>query len=157
MPGHILERSADPAADFRVRRVEIQIIDAQSLCGREHFPDMRFTARQALAAHADLADQQAGISQCPVIHSLTPPCSNINDGREGTHLRASLRSAYFSLPYSSSDTGSSHWLEPPSAGTSTARCENQLSFAAPCQCFTSGGIFTTSPGKSSLAGCPHSW
>lgn len=50
------------------------------------------------------------------------------------------------LLYSSSFTGSSHSFELPSAGTSTAKWENQLSGAAPCQCFTSGGMFTTSPG-----------
>lgn len=63
---------------------------------------------------------------------------------------------YFNLAYSSGSTGSNHSLDAPSAGTSTARCWNQLSFAAPCQCFTSGGIFTTSPACSSCAGFPHS-
>ena len=54
--------------------------------------------------------------------------------------------SYFNLLYSSSDTRSNHSFEPSFAGTSTAICVNQLSFAAPCQCFVSGGIFTTSPG-----------
>ena len=63
---------------------------------------------------------------------------------------------YFNLAYSSGSTGSNHSLDAPSAGTSTARCWNQLSFAAPCQCFTSGGMFTTSPAFSSCAGFPHS-
>ena len=61
-----------------------------------------------------------------------------------------------SLPYCSSSTGSSHSLPVFSPGTSTAMCENQLSFLAPCQCLTSGGITTTSPGLSERAGLPHS-
>ena len=61
-----------------------------------------------------------------------------------------------SLPYASSDTASSHSLEQFSPGTSRARWENQLSQAAPCQCFTSGGMLTTSPGCSSRASWPHS-
>ena len=44
-----------------------------------------------------------------------------------------------SLPYSSPETGSSHWLEPPSGGIATARWETQLSAAAPCQSLPSGG------------------
>lgn len=51
-----------------------------------------------------------------------------------------------SVPYSSSPTGSSHSLLVFSPGTSTARWENQLSFAAPCQCLTPAGMCTTSPG-----------
>ena len=35
--------------------------------------------------------------------------------------------------------------------------QNQLSDAAPCQCFVSGGMLTASPGLSSRAGRPHSW
>ena len=64
---------------------------------------------------------------------------------------------YLSLAYSAGSTASSHWLPVPSPGTSTARCWKALSGAAPCQCFTLGGMFTTSPGWSSWAGLPHSW
>ena len=39
---------------------------------------------------------------------------------------------------------------------SMARCENQLSGAAPCQCSVSGGISTTSPGSSLRAALPRS-
>jgi len=39
---------------------------------------------------------------------------------------------YFTLLYSSSDTGSNHSGVP----AVIAMCSNQLSFAAPCQCFT---------------------
>lgn len=63
---------------------------------------------------------------------------------------------YFNLSYSSSETASSHSFEAPSAGTEIAMCWNQESAAAPCQCFTSAGIFTTSPGRSLRAGFPHS-
>ena len=63
---------------------------------------------------------------------------------------------YFNLLYSASLTSSSHSLELPSAGISIARCVNQLSCAAPCQCLTSAGIYTTSPGCNSCAGFPHS-
>ena len=55
-----------------------------------------------------------------------------------------------------SSTGSSHSFSVCSPGTSTARCENQLSFAAPCQCLTPAGIVTASPGRSACAGFPHS-
>ena len=64
---------------------------------------------------------------------------------------------YASAAYSSSATGSSHSFDAPSAGTAMATCENQLSDAAPCQCFVSGGMLTASPGLSSRAGRPHSW
>lgn len=63
----------------------------------------------------------------------------------------------YSAAYSSSDTGSSHSFDAPSAGTAMATCANQLSGAAPCQCFTSDGMFTTSPGFNSRAGPPHAW
>ena len=59
--------------------------------------------------------------------------------------------------YASSVTASSHSLEQPSSGTSMARWENQLSGAAPCQCFTSGGMLTTSPGRRGRGALPHSW
>ena len=59
--------------------------------------------------------------------------------------------------YSSFVTGSHHSVLAPSAGTAMAMCWNQLSEAAPCQCFTSAGMFTTSPGLSARAGSPHSW
>mgnify|MGYP002535644695 CR=1 FL=1 len=63
---------------------------------------------------------------------------------------------YFSLPYSSSETGSHHSLESSKPGTSTARWLNQLSGAAPCQCFTSAGILMQSPGFISTASFPSS-
>ena len=47
---------------------------------------------------------------------------------------------YFSESYSSSVTGSSHSLEAFSPGISKARWANQLSAAAPCQCFTLAGM-----------------
>ena len=59
-------------------------------------------------------------------------------GKEGYH--------YFSFSYCSSSTGSSQSALPSLPGTSMARCWNQLSAAAPCQCLTPSGIFTTSPG-----------
>ena len=49
--------------------------------------------------------------------------------------------AAYSFAYSSGSTGSSHSLEASSPGTSTDRCENQPSAAAPCQCFTPSGTF----------------
>lgn len=68
-----------------------------------------------------------------------------------------IHHGYFSTPYCSSFTGSSHSLEPFSPGTSMARWENQLSGAAPCQCFTPTGIFMQLPGLISTASFPHSW
>lgn len=68
-----------------------------------------------------------------------------------------LSTKLVALRYPSSSTGSSHSLEVSSPGTSSARWENQLSGAAPCQCFTPGAMLTTSPGRSSCAGLSHSW
>lgn len=67
------------------------------------------------------------------------------------------RGYHSSLEYCSSSTGSSHVVPPFSEGTDTARWVNQLSLAAPCQCLTPAGMFTTSPGWSSCAGSPHAW
>ena len=61
--------------------------------------------------------------------------------------QAAPYSRYASLPYSSSDTGSSHSVEAFSPATSIARCENHESGAAPCQCSTFAGMFTTVPGS----------
>ena len=63
---------------------------------------------------------------------------------------------YFILLYSSSLTASSHSLDVFSPGISKARWANQLSFAAPCQCFTLAGIWMTVPGRISCAGLPSS-
>ena len=41
-------------------------------------------------------------------------------------------------------------------GTSTAMCENQLSYFAPCQCFTSGGMVITIPAFKLTASFPFS-
>lgn len=65
-------------------------------------------------------------------------------------------SFYFSLSYSSSLTGSSHSFEVFSPGTPKARWANQLSLAAPCQCFTPAGMWMTVPGSISCAGFPSS-
>ena len=51
---------------------------------------------------------------------------------------------------------SSHSVDVSSPGTSIARCENQLSSAAPCQCFTLAGMFTQSPGFIATGSLPHS-
>ena len=51
---------------------------------------------------------------------------------------------------------SSHSVDVSSPGTSIARCENQLSSAAPCQCFTPAGMFTQSPGFIATGSLPHS-
>ena len=56
--------------------------------------------------------------------------------------------------YSSSPTGASHSFEVFSPGTAIARCENQESARAPCQCSTFAGIETTSPGARGRAGSP---
>ena len=64
--------------------------------------------------------------------------------------------SYFNLLYSSSLTSSSHSLEVSTPSISKAKCENQLSGAAPCQCLTFAGIFITSPGFISIGSLPHS-
>lgn len=79
--------------------------------------------------------------------------------RAGQHKHGAAgvraRYAYGRASYSLSDTSSCHSLRVSSPGTSTATWANQLSFAAPCQCFTPAGMMTTSPGCSSRAGLPH--
>ena len=65
-------------------------------------------------------------------------------------------SFYHSLLYASSDTGSHHSFRQPSPGTSTAMWLNQLSFFAPCQCFTFAGIMTTLPSCRLTASLPSS-
>ena len=67
-------------------------------------------------------------------------------GRSKGNLSNFMFFIYFNLLYSSSNTASHHSFDVSSPGTSTARCANQLSGAAPCQCFTSAGMTTTSPG-----------
>ena len=63
---------------------------------------------------------------------------------------------YRSFPYASSETGSHHSLLAFSPGTSMATWENQLSQAAPCQCLTSAGMVTASPGARGWGSLPHS-
>lgn len=58
--------------------------------------------------------------------------------------------------YSTSLTGSNHSLEVFSPSISTARCANQLSAAAPCQCLTFAGMLITVPGRIITAGFPSS-
>lgn len=113
--------------------------------------------------HADqnLSAVLVGMMDVPVVPALiwTPsplfPKNTAFNGMQNCVL-CIFSIFYFNLAYSSGSTGSNHSLDAPSAGTSTARCWNQLSFAAPCQCFTSGGMFTTSPACSSCTGLPHS-
>ena len=50
---------------------------------------------------------------------------------------------YRRLSYSLLSIGSSHSVEVFSPGISNARCANQLSAAAPCQCFTPDGMCIT--------------
>lgn len=63
---------------------------------------------------------------------------------------------FYSSEYSSSPTASSHSFAVSSPGHSTAKCENQESFFAPCQCFTPGAMTTTSPGFRLCAALPSS-
>lgn len=58
---------------------------------------------------------------------------------------------YSKVLYSSSVTGSNHSAGPAWLLVSTERCTSQMSLAAPCQCFTFAGIFTTSPALISRA------
>ena len=72
------------------------------------------------------------------------------------YILKGVYSLYFKFRYSSSNTASHHSVPVSSPGTSTAKCANQLSRAAPCQCFTSSGMTTTLPGWSSCTSFPHS-
>ena len=93
--------------------------------------------------------------------SLAVFLANLGEGRVGEQsvlffiIVKSYR-CYFILLYSSSLTASCHSLEVFSPGISKARCANQLSFAAPCQCFTLAGMWMTVPGRISCAGLPSS-
>ena len=66
------------------------------------------------------------------------------------------RRSHGSISYCTPSTGSHHSLPVSSPGHSSATWENQLSFAAPCQCFIPAGMAATSPGSSSRASWPHS-
>lgn len=74
----------------------------------------------------------------------------------GKHFLRHSLSSYFSFSYISSVTVSHHSDDVFSPGTSIARCENHSFGAAPCQCFTSAGILTQSPGFISTASFPSS-
>ena len=93
--------------------------------------------------------------------SLAVFLANLAEGRVGEQsvlffiILKSYR-CYFILLYSSSLTASCHSLDVFSPGISKARWANQLSFAAPCQCFTLAGIWMTVPGRISCAGLPSS-
>ncbi len=55
--------------------------------------------------------------------------------------------SYYSMVYSSSVTDSNHSASPFWALGVIERCTNQLSGVAPCQCYTFGGTFSTSPSR----------
>ena len=92
-----------------------------------------------------------------------PAASRLGTGQEGSaslpfgrraisvFMRHQSRAAY-----SSSVTGSSHSVEAFSPGTPRERWLNHEFFRAPCQCFTPGCMFTTSPGLRARAGFPSS-
>ena len=93
--------------------------------------------------------------------SLAVFLANLAEGRVGEQsvlffIIVKSYSCYFILLYSSSLTASCHSLDVFSPGISKARWANQLSFAAPCQCFTLAGIWMTVPGRISCAGLPSS-
>lgn len=77
-------------------------------------------------------------------------------GRRPKHHPGKAPPGQSSFPYCPSSTASSHSLEQSSPGASKATWENQLSLAAPCQCFTPAGMTTTSPGFRARASLPHS-
>ena len=63
----------------------------------------------------------------------------------------------YSLSYTSLVTASSHSLLAPSCTSLWyVKCWNQLSLAAPCQCFTSAGMAMTVPGVITSGSLPHS-
>jgi hypothetical protein len=66
---------------------------------------------------------------------------NICGDSTGVGIMTRCVSLIYNLLYVSSSTGSNQSVSP---GV-RAKCTNQLSFVAPCQCFTFGGILTTSP------------
>ena len=93
--------------------------------------------------------------------SLAVFLANLGEGRVGEQsvlffIIVKSYSCYFILLYSSSLTASCHSLDVFSPGISKARWANQLSFAAPCQCFTLAGIWMIVPGRISCAGFPSS-
>ena len=64
---------ADGAAHVGIRRVEVEIIDPAGLGQVEQrLRHLAAVLGKALAAHADLADREPGISQFPILHTLSP-------------------------------------------------------------------------------------
>ena len=88
--------------------------------------------------------------------SITPACQ-MELGLSASWAPAFSMRYACAARYSSSETGSSHSLLASTPGTSTARCANHESAAAPCQCLTPAGMLTTVPGTISTASLPHSW
>ncbi len=75
---------------------------------------------------------------------------------DGKDCHCNINRHIHSLSYSLPLTGSHQVVLTSSPGTSMARWLNQLSLAAPCQCFTPAGIFITEPGTRATAALPSS-
>ena len=141
----------------RIEKVDAEVErmpnDLLALCGIER-PCVHLARRvaEAHAAEAEPGYFDPAVSECRILHIKLPAVTFV---QKTVAARGGLCFSQ-SASYCASVTSSSHSLEAFSPGTSTAMCENQLSFFAPCQCLTSGGMTTTSPGFKDCAGLPHS-
>lgn len=91
---------------------------------------------------------------CHASAQATAECDGVNGLRHGIALH--IRPIHLPIAaYASSSTGSHHSFDVSSPSTSIARCANQLSAAAPCQCLTPAGMLTTVPGVIATGASPH--
>lgn len=173
--GHVILEGAvrQPLGDKSRHRHQAPVVEAQFIVGAPHF-----SKKDVIIVPGKIRGKTPQlIPSCSLyhldrffflFHGQNLPCLQSNSAYRHNrqnpccHVPKPLfpfhgASFYFSFPYSSGSTPSHHSLLVPSPGTSRARCWKAESGAAPCQCFTSGGMFTTSPAFSSRAGFPHSW
>ena len=66
-----LQRLPNGFVQVRVRRVQVEVVDAGLLCKVEELPGHAAVFfGHAFTAHADLADHEAGVSKCTIIHNI---------------------------------------------------------------------------------------
>ena len=71
-----LERIADGGSDIGIRRIQIEIVNAVCLRAIEKLlSHAEILFGKAFAAHADLADVESGVAECPVLHVGWRICS----------------------------------------------------------------------------------
>lgn len=127
------------------------------LCSEGCFPVLQLLCEQCLCNTKPIF-ARCGSIPIPLNISCGDGCAFLRTLKKSdTSYPVSLQYRYglmLLIPYYFD--ASSHSVDVASSGTSIARCENQPSSAAPCQCFTLAGMFTQSPGFIATGSLPHS-